>query len=345
MTLDLTRGDTRAIIDCCRSRRLPLNQIAYVLATAHHETGGKMKPVREGGGEKYLRAKKYYPFVGMGYVQLTWLENYQDWSKRLGVDFVANPKLLLKPEYAVQILVDGMRLGTFTGKKLSDYITATKADFTGARRIVNGTDKAVPIAGRARDFAALLAKADNGASPSPEPKTDSKPGEPLRRGATGKYVTDLQVNLGVLGYFTGAPTGAFDEATEEAVRAFQRKAGLLADGVAGIRTNTAIGEALKSREVKPAMAAAKKVVDDAAAEDNAVTSTELAAGAAAVSGTAAAVDKVVDTTDKVTDTTSGLIALGPWVLLALVVIGAAGYIIYERRRKKAEALAAKGAMG
>ncbi|MGN6307332.1 MAG: hypothetical protein ACTHNH_21145 [Mesorhizobium sp.] len=154
--MNLNLGDTRLIIDACKTAGLLRNQAAYVLATAYWETAHTMKPVREYGGESYLRSKTYYPFVGMGYVQLTWRKNYEDWSKRLGVDFVANPKLLLEPKYAVRVLVDGMRLGTFTGKKLADYITLQSSDFAGARRIVNGTDKAASIAAIARDYDASL---------------------------------------------------------------------------------------------------------------------------------------------------------------------------------------------
>jgi predicted chitinase len=87
-----------------------------------------MKPIREKGGEKYLRAKKYYPFVGMGYVQITWEHNYERASRELCekasthmcVDFVGNPKLLLEPKYAAPIIIAGMVEGWFTGKKLSD---------------------------------------------------------------------------------------------------------------------------------------------------------------------------------------------------------------------------------
>ena len=157
MNLDL--GDTRAIIAECRKQGLLRNQAAYVLATAKWETGHKMKPIRESGGEKYLKSKAYYPFVGMGYVQLTWKRNYEKASKVFGVDFVANPKLLLKPEYATPILVTGMREGWFTGKKLSQYITLEHSDFKGARRIVNGTDRADEIAAIAKSYdEALLAE-------------------------------------------------------------------------------------------------------------------------------------------------------------------------------------------
>lgn len=153
---NLNLGDTRLIIDACKQAGLLRNQAAYVLATAFWETARTMKPVREYGGEKYLRSKKYYPYVGMGYVQLTWRENYEKAGKNLGVDFVSNPKLLLEPRYAAPILITGMKEGWFTGKRLDQYITLSKSDFTGARRIVNGTDKAAEIAKLARDYDAAL---------------------------------------------------------------------------------------------------------------------------------------------------------------------------------------------
>lgn len=167
--MNLSAGDTRLIIDVCRKHGLLRNQAAYVLATAWHESAHTMKPVREMGGEAYLKKKKYYPYVGMGYVQLTWKANYMRASDELDVDFVANPKLLLKPEYAAPILVIGSRDGWFTTKKLSDYITLYKSDFVGARRIINGTDKASLIAGYAKQYDALLKAEGYGETPEPRP--------------------------------------------------------------------------------------------------------------------------------------------------------------------------------
>ena len=173
--MQLSLGDTRWILDHCAQKGLLRNQAAYVLATTYHETAHTMKPVREMGGEAYLRSKKYYPYVGMGYVQLTWLENYRKASAKLGVDFVKNPKLLLKPQHAAPILVTGMVEGWFTGKKLSDYITLQKSDFKGARRIINGTDKAALIAGYAKQYDALLKAEGYGTAdipiPTPRPTT------------------------------------------------------------------------------------------------------------------------------------------------------------------------------
>lgn len=173
--VNLSTGHTRLIINVCAANGLLRNQAAYVLATAFHETAHTMKPVREYGGETYLKSKKYYPYVGMGFVQLTWKANYEKASKKLGVDFVSDPKKLLQPEYSAKILVIGSSEGWFTGKKLSDYMTLQKSDFVGARRIINGTDKAALIAGYAKEYDALLKAEGYGenapAKPAPRPST------------------------------------------------------------------------------------------------------------------------------------------------------------------------------
>lgn len=167
--MNLNLGDTRLIIEECKKQGVLRNQCAYILATAYHETAHTMKPVREYGGEKYLKAKKYYPYVGMGYVQLTWEYNYKKASDKLGVDFLKDPKKLLLPEYAKVILVLGMKEGWFTGKKLSDYITLSKSDFKSARRMINGTDKADLIAGYANSYNSDLIQAGYGLEDTQKP--------------------------------------------------------------------------------------------------------------------------------------------------------------------------------
>lgn len=161
--MNLTLGDTKLIIEEAKKHGLLLWQLAYVLATAYHETAHTMKPVREYGSETYLKSKKYYPYVGMGYVQLTWDYNYKKAGNKLGVDFLKNPKLLLEPKYAAPILVIGMKEGWFTGKSLSDYIDDIDEDdredlreFSNARRIINGTDKQVEIGQIALQYEKLL---------------------------------------------------------------------------------------------------------------------------------------------------------------------------------------------
>lgn len=61
----------------------------------------------------------------------------------------------------------------------------------------------------------------------------------LQRGDTGSAVTDLQNRLRRQG-FTVAADGWFGEDTEAAVIAFQRKVGLVVDGIAGPKTITAL---------------------------------------------------------------------------------------------------------
>ncbi len=118
-----------------------LRWLSYLLATAFHETAHTMKPVKEYGSQAYLRAKKYWPFIGMGYVQLTWDYNY----KKYGI--LNNPEKALEPDFAAFILIDGSVNGVFTGKKLSHYFNDKTNSPIGARRIINGIDKAELIAG------------------------------------------------------------------------------------------------------------------------------------------------------------------------------------------------------
>jgi hypothetical protein len=182
--MNMEKGDTRLIIDTCKKYGLLRNQAAYVLATAKWETAHTMKPIRERGGERYLRSKRYYPYVGMGYVQLTWRRNYEKASRELGVDFVADPKKLLEARYAAPILVVGSRDGWFTGKKLSDYITLQKSGFHNARRIINGTDKAKEIAEIARNYDKALKAEGYGVEPQkpvqprPVPPPRPRPDDP-----------------------------------------------------------------------------------------------------------------------------------------------------------------------
>jgi hypothetical protein len=54
-------------------------------------------------------------------------------SKATGVDLIKNPDLAVRPDLAAIIRFDGMREGWFTGRKLSDYITSSKADYKGCQ--------------------------------------------------------------------------------------------------------------------------------------------------------------------------------------------------------------------
>jgi putative chitinase len=69
---------------------------------------------------------------------------------------VAYPDKALEPAIAAKIMRRGMEEGWFTGKKFSDYLPsvgrATSGQYSRARYIINGSDKAQQIAGHAKAF-------------------------------------------------------------------------------------------------------------------------------------------------------------------------------------------------
>lgn len=62
-----------------------------------------------------------------------------------------------------------------------------------------------------------------------------------KRGSTGSTVSQIQTKLRAWGYYSGSVDGIYGSATEKAVRAFQQKNGLTADGIAGSQTLAAMG--------------------------------------------------------------------------------------------------------
>jgi putative chitinase len=146
LTKDQVDGMTR-ILDYRDAKwpKMSDAELAYLLATVKHETAHTMQPITELGTDTYLRGKPYWPWIGRGLIQLTWKANYD----RFNVD---NPEDACEWPVALDIAFRGMIFGMFTGRKLSHYITPTHNDFVGARRIINGTDRANLIAGYARSF-------------------------------------------------------------------------------------------------------------------------------------------------------------------------------------------------
>ena len=62
-----------------------------------------------------------------------------------------------------------------------------------------------------------------------------------KKGSSGTVVSQIQTKLKNWGYYAGDVDGVYGNATERAVRAFQRKNGLTADGKAGAQTLEALG--------------------------------------------------------------------------------------------------------
>ena len=142
-----------------------LEWLAYALATAWHETGGVMQPVREGfaksDAEAYDKVSAYcakkgisnyakrhsngHSYYGRGYVQLTHGTNYQKMGEHLGVGskFYDDPDSVLDPAVGGMILLVGLIEGLFrpAAGKISDYFSGATQKWYDARGLING-DKA-----------------------------------------------------------------------------------------------------------------------------------------------------------------------------------------------------------
>lgn len=215
-----------AIINRLDAKSVPLNQAAYILGTAYHESDrfrtmeeyasgaayegrASLGNTQKGDGKKYK---------GRGFVQITGRRNYTDWAGRLKVDLVNKPELAARIDHATTILIDGMILGTFTGKGLTQYVHNSAKDYVGARRVVNGTDRAALIAGYAEKFESVLRATEYASSkagspkPSPAPSPTPAPAKPSNPApavagivaailAAAAYVGNIPCN--VIGVFCG----------------------------------------------------------------------------------------------------------------------------------------------
>ncbi len=174
-----------AILDEWQSKPFDTRWLAYMLATTFHETDNTMCAISENLNYSAAGLLKTFPkyftvaqanayarqpqrianrayanrggngneasgdgwrWHGRGLVQITLHDNYAKYG------IADNPDMALDPIKAVEILFDGMANGRFTGKKLADFFTATATDWIGARKIINGTDRAADIAGYAKKF-------------------------------------------------------------------------------------------------------------------------------------------------------------------------------------------------
>jgi len=68
----------------------------------------------------------------------------------------------------------------------------------------------------------------------------------VKQGSTGTVVKTIQTKLKNWGYYTGAVDGIYGAKTVSAVKYFQRKNGLTADGIVGSKTAAAMGIKLSS---------------------------------------------------------------------------------------------------
>lgn len=214
-------------------------QIAYVLATAEHESLNFTKPEEDYGRQQaarlgYQGGEEYF---GRGYAHLTHRDNYQRLGEALGrgSELADNPALAGDPETASRILVRGMRDGLFTNQRLDQFIGGNNADYDGARAIVNGSDRAAHIAGLARGWEANVADLVTSVQRDGVDLTPAAPAPAanatLQRGDANARAFEAQQYLAALNVTNAAgrpisPDGDFGPSTEQAVRNYQRTAGI-----------------------------------------------------------------------------------------------------------------------
>jgi peptidoglycan hydrolase-like protein with peptidoglycan-binding domain len=139
-------------------------QIAYILATAQHESRFGQWMVEFASGQNYegrrdlgnLNLGDGARYKGRGFVQIIGRRNYTEWGQRLGIDLVNHPDKVTDYTVAAKILVLAMGDGIFTSRRLSQYVNESIRDFYNARRVINGLDQASHIAGLAENILQIL---------------------------------------------------------------------------------------------------------------------------------------------------------------------------------------------
>lgn len=160
--------------------RWPLSWAAAGLATSYHETGKRMVPVREGfasstaeairildrawaAGQLKWVSTPYWRsgWFGRGDAQVTHEDNYRKIGEAIGVNLLADPDLMLRPDVSAAALIVGMERGLYTGKSLPGVLgrdngRKSRADYVRTRPIINGKDRDDLIAGYCLVFEAAL---------------------------------------------------------------------------------------------------------------------------------------------------------------------------------------------
>lgn len=157
------------ILDEWENRKLTDSRwLAYMLATAYHETDHTMKSIEVRGGIVTAYGtpdpETGLVYYGRGLIQLAWKDNYAKVGKLINIDLINNPDKALEPSTATKVLfemmINGLASKDANGKgiRLGDYFNEKQEDWYNARRIINRLDRAQKIADYAKKFNTAIEK-------------------------------------------------------------------------------------------------------------------------------------------------------------------------------------------
>ena len=133
-----------------------------------------------------------------------------------------------------------IELGYLTGSADGDFGASTKAALIAFQKNAGLTADGIAGATTIKALNSSSApKASASATAAPTSSTAATY-TTLKQGSNGESVKKLQKRLIELGYLTGSADGDYGRATTDAVQAFQKQAGLTADGIAGASTQKAV---------------------------------------------------------------------------------------------------------
>ena len=214
-------------------------RIAHFVAQVAHESAGCCTTEEFASGAAYegrLDLGNTEPgdgrrFKGRGLIQLTGRANYKTFGERMGLDLISNPETAAEPELSLRIACEYWK-----DRKINRW--ADQDNLVRVTRAINGGTNGLA------DRRQYLVKAKNqlarisGVVIATEAPPEGKP--VLRRGSQGDLVVDLQEALSAKGLAV-AIDGDFGPQTELAVKVWQERKKLVADGIVGPVTWGSLG--------------------------------------------------------------------------------------------------------